>query len=73
MFTLSDAGGVLPDPGAGPAEGTPPNNQTRPRRYSDGGGIWQHMDHGSDTSACVSSEGLRLMGEASLRETANSP
>ncbi|WP_118082843.1 hypothetical protein [Streptomyces sp. CC0208] len=86
VFTLSDAGGVLPDPGArlpytrsaamaaprwwprsywhdfdyviaidyNRVEGTPPNNQTRPRGYSEGGGIWLHMDHGSGTSACVS-------------------
>ncbi|WP_051138090.1 L,D-transpeptidase family protein [Streptomyces canus] len=86
VFTLSDAGGVLPDPGArlpytrsaamaaprwwprsywhdfdyviaidyNRIEGTSPNNQTRPRGYSEGGGIWLHMDHGSGTSACVS-------------------
>ncbi|MFF7070395.1 L,D-transpeptidase family protein [Streptomyces pseudovenezuelae] len=86
VFTLSDAGGVLPDPGArlpytrsaamaaprwwprsywhdfdyvvaidyNRVLGTPPNNQTRPRGYSEGGGIWLHLDHGSGTSACVS-------------------
>nr|WSZ19424.1 hypothetical protein OH837_42005 [Streptomyces canus] len=86
VFTLSDAGGVLPDPGArlpytrsaaiaaprwwprsywhdfdyviaidyNRTEGTPPNNQARPRGYAKGGGIWLHMDHGSGTSACVS-------------------
>ncbi|MFI9172721.1 L,D-transpeptidase family protein [Streptomyces lincolnensis] len=86
VFTLSDAGGVLPDPGArlpytssaafaaprwwakpywhdfdyviaidyNRVKGTPPNDQTRPRGYAKGGGIWLHLDHGSGTSACVS-------------------
>ncbi|MDH6520794.1 L,D-peptidoglycan transpeptidase YkuD (ErfK/YbiS/YcfS/YnhG family) [Streptomyces sp. SAI-135] len=89
VFTLSDAGGVLPDPGtrlpytrsaamAAPrwwpksywhdfdhviaidynrVEGTPPNDQARPRGVDKGGGIWLHMDHGSGTSACVSVSG----------------
>ncbi|MFG2637263.1 L,D-transpeptidase family protein [Streptomyces sp. NPDC048362] len=35
-------------------KGTPPNDPTRPRGQSKGGGIWLHMDHGSGTSACVS-------------------
>ncbi|MFI6437839.1 hypothetical protein [Streptomyces sp. NPDC050759] len=86
VFTLHDAGGALPDPGArlpytrsaaiaaprwwprsywhdfdyviaidyNRIEGTPPNDQARPRGYGKGGGIWLHMDHGSGTSACVS-------------------
>ncbi|MEU0071924.1 hypothetical protein ABZ027_20595 [Streptomyces sp. NPDC006332] len=86
VFTLSDAGGVLPDPGArlpythsaafaaprwwpksywhdfdyviaidyNRVKGAPPNDPTRPRGQSEGGGIWLHMDHGSGTSACVS-------------------
>ncbi|MEU8532843.1 hypothetical protein OH540_31120 [Streptomyces sp. BPPL-273] len=88
VFTLTDAGGVLPDPDTGKGlpytrsasfaaprwweksywhdfdyviaidynrvKGTPPNDPTRPRGASKGGGIWLHMDHGSGTSACVS-------------------
>ncbi|MFI1071607.1 L,D-transpeptidase family protein [Streptomyces puniciscabiei] len=43
VHTLSDAGGLLPDPG-----GKLPYGPER------GGGVWLHVDHGGPTHGCVS-------------------
>ncbi len=87
VFTLSDAGGFLEDPGTrfpytqdedafispyywdeahrydfdyviaidyNRLRGTRPDEPTRPRGQSKGGGIWLHLDHGDGTLGCIS-------------------